>query len=129
MYFTELRCIQNITRICLLKVLFNINITGVKEFAFYLHNEDQFIAPNRWKIFGSTSGKIFLEDCNRTIGCHMRIDISKINHDAMNYKEQPCEEKDQKINTTQCVFNFIRFQTAIENLKSNSIPLDLNQTF
>ena len=75
---------------------------------FYLHNKDQFFDPNSGEVFGSFSGKVLLKGCNRTVGCHRRYDISRIEWKAMNNKGQPCDETGASKNTRQCISNFIR---------------------
>ena len=75
---------------------------------FYLHNKDQFFDPNRHDVFGSLHEIIVLQRCNRSIGCHRRFTISRTYWNAMNYKEQPCDETGTANNTRQCISNFIR---------------------
>ena len=49
-----------------------------------------------------------LMGCNRTVGCHRRYDISRIQWKAMDNEEQPCDEEGASVNTRRCISNFIR---------------------
>ena len=75
---------------------------------FYLHNKGLFFDPNAGDVFGSYNDKVLLKGCNRTVGCHRRYDISRIQWKAMDNKEQPCDETGASNNTRRCISNFIR---------------------
>ena len=80
----------------------------MEDLKLLLHNKDQFFDPNDGMVFGSESEKLSTRQCNKEIGCHQNFWLSRIYWDAMDYKEQPCDETGTSINTRQCISNFIR---------------------
>ena len=109
------------------QVKLHINTVGVKEVNFFLHNENQFWAPNSKNIWGSKHDVVILKKCDPTIGCHRLYELSRIHWKAMDYEKQRCDETGLNSNTTKCIHNLVRDRMGcyipIDNMEPNGKPL------